>query len=70
MDLSPKAYGFIALALVAGIVFPLWRRVIGGVVFCIGLPALYHLIRHDGEGNPWGYAMMLAGLFEFIAYHR
>lgn len=68
MDLSPRSYFFVALALIAGFLIPGWRRIIGATVFCVGFPALFHLLRHDGEANPWGYAMMLAGFAEFIAY--
>lgn len=63
MTINNQNWKWFAIALVVAICIPVWRHVIGVIVFIMGLPYLYHIFRHDDKAQLSQIVLMLVGIF-------
>lgn len=71
MQLTPREYIYVAIAVLAGILVPGWRRAISVVIFFVGLPAVYHLLKKDDDNdvNLGGLFLIFIGIALFVSGH-
>lgn len=71
MRLTPREYMYVAVAVLAGFLVPGWRKAIGIVIFFVGLPAVYHLLKKDDDSdlNLGGLLLIFVGIALFVSGH-
>lgn len=68
MTINNQNWKWFAVAFLAAIFIPTWRHAVGVIVFIMGLPYIYHILRHDDKAQLSQMVLMFVGAF-FMFWH-